>query len=251
MPPRNHQLDDVDEKPESLQQVALFVPPIKSNFNPDAPPETAEEYLQQVIYERNCRVPEVVANHHDRPPDKKHIKWMDIEPLGVENTAPEVYLPTREWCDLQCETFKTVQERISRIREKNLQPESLLDVWDIIQKEGIEMCSKTSPKLKYLIQFSQIQLVDMLQKLSQWRNRKGLPLQECDLWFTKWIYAILSCLHHPLERDDHHNLRLVAKICIQERNSVNPDREFLINPLNLIICIIGKMFGQTDFLLFW
>lgn len=40
----------------TLQQVALAVPPIDHTFDPEIAPLSGEEYLQHVIYERNFKV---------------------------------------------------------------------------------------------------------------------------------------------------------------------------------------------------
>lgn len=45
---------------DTIQKLALFVPPINENFDPNSVPLSGEEYLQRVIFERqNC--PEIVS----------------------------------------------------------------------------------------------------------------------------------------------------------------------------------------------
>uniref|UniRef100_A0A1B0CKU3 Gem-associated protein 2 n=1 Tax=Lutzomyia longipalpis TaxID=7200 RepID=A0A1B0CKU3_LUTLO len=248
--PTKHPVDFEEKVPESLQQVALAVPPIDDNFDPDAPPETGEQYLQQVIYERQRRVPEVVYNHRDRPADREDIKWIAIEGEGIESTAPLELLPTKEWCDMQCDTFRCLQKRIASIRETknlpiNLPPipkGSCSSVW-------FPFCSSNQPQLKFMIQISQAQLEDLLHHFVQWRHEGKAELS--GPWLMQWIYASLACLHQPLEPNIHYCLRQVARICIEARNCLESDCITEATPLNLIISIIAKIFGQGDLLQLW
>ncbi|XP_059622438.1 protein Gemin2 [Phlebotomus argentipes] len=234
--------DFVEKIPESLQQVALAVPPIDDNFDPDATPETGEQYLQQVIFERTRRVPEVVYNHHDRPPDKCGVTWDSSSGAPIDTTTPESLLPTNEWCSIQCDTFRRIQRRISSIRLSRRFPYNLPS----LPSDWLAFCSTQAPYLRCMIQISQARLEELLHVFVEWHLSRRAQL--ADVWLPQWIYATLACLHQPLEPSIHHCLRQVARICIEERNSLSPDCINQVNPLNLIVCIIAKVFGQVDLL---
>uniref|UniRef100_A0A1B0CZE5 Gem-associated protein 2 n=1 Tax=Phlebotomus papatasi TaxID=29031 RepID=A0A1B0CZE5_PHLPP len=245
--------DFVEKIPESLQQVALAVPPIGANFDPDTPPETGEQYLQQVIYERTQRVPEVVYNHHDRPPDRVGVSWEAVGNTSITSTAPEDLLPTKEWCEIQCETFRELQARISSIRISKKLPVNLPSIPGYCPSEWLDFCSHQAPHLKYMIQISQAQLEELLHNFVEWSQEEKANLCESsgDSWLAQWIYATLACLHQPLEPSIHFCLRQIARICIAARNSITSESILQATPLNLIICIIAKVFGQVDLMELW
>lgn len=59
-----------------------------------------------------------------------------------------------------------------------------------------------------------------------------------------WIYSTLASLDLPLSPDNCHELRELAKEMAALRAQLNSDKEYKF--LNLCICLIANVFGQTD-----
>lgn len=126
----------------------------------------------------------------------------------------------------------------------------------------IAFCEVNEPKLSICLALSQKKLEDLLETLGshfQFRidqlSSSGSESYQSGIkgvfWITKWIYATLACLHSPLEGSCLYNLRSIARICIQVRNSLktrNESTSELVLPFNLIICLIALNFRQLDLL---
>lgn len=58
-----------------------------------------------------------------------------------------------------------------------------------------------------------------------------------------WVYSTLATLELPLSPDNCHELRELAKEMAAIRSQLNTDEHKF---LNLCICLIANVFGQTD-----
>lgn len=227
----------------SPQQVALFVPPIDDSFNPDRVPQTAEEYLQQVIYERTVRCPEVASNHQNKPKAKPTTTWDKLTETTLKNLAPEDVMPTKEWIDVQLDLFQKLQSKIQKLKEdpqhetRGLSSEVIND-WKTF-------CQENPPLLKTVLSLSQLQWEDLLENQREWlAQEKELNLHSDHFWMGQWIYACLSNLMIPIEPNVHHLIREIARTCIKRRNDLKCTQQVL--PLNVLICIVSVQFKQTD-----
>lgn len=229
----------------SPQQVALFVPPIDNSFNPDRVPQTAEEYLQQVIYERTCRVPEVVANHRNKPPAKSTTTWDKLTENNLQNRAPEDVMPTKEWTDIQLDVFQKLREKIQSIKEGQENPTR--GVSEDVTNDWKTFCRENPPLLKQVLEISQSQWEDLLDSQLEWLTEakdKELNLHSEHFWMGQWIYACFANLMIPIEPNVHHLIREIARRCISRRNELTTAEE--VSPLNILICIVAIYFKQTD-----
>lgn len=231
------------------QQVALFVPPIDETFNPDRVPQTAEEYLQQVIYERTVRVPEVAYNHRNKP-KAKPTNWDKLtEDNKLKNSAPEDVLPTSEWTQIQLDMFQKLQEKIQSIKtqEENENLPQIRRLSSEVINDWKTFCQENPPLLKTVLSLSQLQWEDLLENQCEWLSQeKELKLHSEHSWMGQWIYAGLANLMIPIEPNVHHLIREIARTCIRRRNELRSSQE--VSPLSVIITIVVNHFKQTDLL---
>lgn len=230
---------DIEPTP---QKVALFVPPIDENFNPDRVPQTAEEYLQQVIYERTVRVPEVAYNTRNKPDAKPTTTWDKLTETSLSNSAPHNVMPTKEWTELQMDLFQRLRDKIEKLKKdpgnQTLKHTSEINDWK-------SFCQGNPPLLTTVLSLSQSQWEELLEYQTEWlAEEKELKLHSDHFWMGQWIYAGLANLMIPIEPNVHHLIREIARICIKRRNDMNCSQEVL--PLNVLICIVANHFKQSD-----
>lgn len=226
----------------SPQQVALFVPPIDESFDPDRFPTTAEEYLQQVIFERQVRVPEIASNHRNKP-QAKPTTWDNLTTSNLKNIAPEDLMPTKEWTEVQLGLFQKLQEKIQTLKED--EAHQTRGVSSEVINDWKTFCKENPPLLKTVLSLSQSQWEDLLENQREWLcEEKDLGLHGEHFWMGQWIYASLANLMIPIEPNVHHLIREIARTCIKRRNELKSAQEVL--PLNVLICIVSIAFKQTD-----
>lgn len=225
------------------QQIALFVPPIDDNFNPDRVPQTAEEYLQQVIYERTVRVPEVASCHRNKPSPKPTTTWDKLTECNLKNSAPHNVLPTKEWTEMTLDLFQKLQERILKLKEN--EQHRIRGLSSEVMNDWKTFCQTNPPLLKTVISLSQSQWEDLLEEQVEWlAQEKQFQLHSDHLWMGQWIYACLGSLMTPIEPNVHHLIREIARLCIKRRNELTCAKE--VSPLNVLICIVSVYFKQSD-----
>lgn len=225
------------------QQIALFVPAFDDNFYPDRVPQTGEEYLQQVIYERRMRVPEVVSNHRNKPPAKP-TSWDKLTETDLQNHAPHHVMPTKEWTDIQMDQFQKLQEKILSLKQDDDRYQSGGLSSEVIN-DWKTFCQTNPPLLKTVLSLSQLQWEDLLESQLEWlSSEKELKLHSDHLWMGQWIYACLASLMTPVEPNVHHLIRQIARSCIRRRNELKCAME--VSPLNVLICIVSVYFKQSD-----
>uniref|UniRef100_A0A1B6MB00 Gem-associated protein 2 n=1 Tax=Graphocephala atropunctata TaxID=36148 RepID=A0A1B6MB00_9HEMI len=62
----------------------------------------------------------------------------------------------------------------------------------------------------------------------------------------RWIYGMLACLELPLEPDMYFTLRQIARALLELRAGLESQDSEPLPHINLIVCIIGRYFGQED-----
>lgn len=225
------------------QQVALFVPPIDGSFNPDRVPQTAEEYLQQVIYERTVRVPEVASNHRNKPKAKPSPTWDKLNEANLKNSAPEDVMPTKEWTEVQLDLFQKLQEKIQRLKED--ESHQMRGLSSEVINDWKAFCKENPPLLKTVLSLSQSQWEALLEEQTEWlAQEKEFKLHSDHFWMGQWIYACLANLMIPIEPNVHHLIREIARMCIKRRNELTCTQE--VSPLSILICIVSIHFKQSD-----
>ncbi|XP_053675776.1 protein Gemin2 [Anopheles nili] len=271
---------------DTIQKPALAVDPPDENFDPDLMPQTGEQYLQKVMYERG-RCPVVVVAAKPQPMrQQKALSGIAALPTDeVKNVAHRALMPTKEWESMQNVKFTELRETITSYRtssqyQENLQRAHVQLNFDD-RKQLYEYCANNLPYVSTLLSIPQRNLEILLEYLHEW-------LQDCDQasttdaqmhdepseaelcdpattttppendkellrfegyrkdWIPQWIYAILACLIKPLEPYIHSVLRDIAKSCIALRNELKQEDEAKVLPLNLLISIISKHFNQSD-----
>lgn len=235
--------DDSDYTPAT----AFPIEPINEDeIDLNIPPCNGMEYLQRVILEakrcdRVVTVPPPVSINSQ--------PYLDKEEKTVSPLAPSIV-----WQEKQVSEFSILRQKIVRIKAGS-HPRPQIPLPPIADKKGWQLLcfgsvcngaddsgTGSPPLLSILVNIGQPMVDTLLNWHSQW-------LEECN-HFThlhgQWIFALLSCLELPLHPDTCSTIRFIARICQQIRNSmVEPDTSELA-AVNLLICLVGRYFGQTD-----
>ncbi|KAK2553919.1 Gem-associated protein 2 [Acropora cervicornis] len=99
----------------------------------------------------------------------------------------------------------------------------------------------TPPLLSVLQHINQATLLQVLEYHVTWLEEIGFSHQQ-----GRWFYALLVCLEKPLLPETTSLLRTLARLCATLRASLDSPHHDLISPLNLIITLVSRYFGQSD-----
>ncbi|XP_055534922.1 protein Gemin2 [Wyeomyia smithii] len=241
-----------------IQKLALAVDPPDAYFDPELQPETGEQYLQKVIYERNhCPAVVVVKPNFQHNKTTKNLTGSGLVPTDpVQNIAPRVLIPTKEWESIQNKQFADLRNTITSYRNSKHYRDNLEKTHVFLnfenRKQMHDYCANNQPYVRVLLSIPQRNLELLLEYLYDWLQgcQADDHMAECKSyrkdWITQWIYAILACIIVPLEPYIHSILRDIAKACIVMRNELTAEEESKVLPLNLLICIISRNFNQLD-----
>ncbi|BFF97079.1 protein Gemin2 [Drosophila madeirensis] len=239
---------DHDADEQSFQLQALEIREPDAGFDPQLPPQTGEEYLMHMAYERK-RCPAVVTKRSSKI--KKDVSDRGQEMLESMPLPPhKCLLPTPEWRDEQTKSFQAARSQVLEMREEltahnydqSAEPPLTTDT-----EKWQEFCRERQPLLSTLLHLSQSDLEQLLEMLSQWlQAEESVDLLIRDVWLGRWLYATLVCLHLPLEPFVYSTLRGIARSCIQLRNALSEQEVKRAAPYNLIITLIVQVFAQSD-----
>lgn len=179
-------------------------------------------------------------------------------------------LPTKEWKDIQSQEFLRTRSKILMLRQhlsahnydNNLEPPLISD-----EEAWLKFCRDTPPKLSVILRLNQRTLEQLLNMISEWlkgehmeevacssssaaANHSVLDLSNSEQWLGSWLYAVLSCLHLPLEPNVHFTLRDIARTAMRLRSRLKSHEFQKAIPYNLFIYLIAKIFDQLDLMEF-
>ncbi|KAJ3643479.1 hypothetical protein Zmor_026188 [Zophobas morio] len=228
--------DEEDDDSGILKQ-ALHVE-FPDDFNPDKVPQTGEEYLQHVIYERK-KYKQWVTVDIDRSKFKNQ-QTLKVEVGNSIKKAPSMLIPTREWQMAKIEDFTNFRKFIHFKITKELTVNSFNE------ESFIEKTQTEYPVFSEVTVYTQAAKMRMLYLIS--RHLETVPVgASIGEKMGAWIYAILTLLEKPLSPDFCYSLREFAKKCLVIRSNLDEEAsEELYNPLNLFICIVGRFYNQLD-----
>ncbi|XP_017072170.1 protein Gemin2 [Drosophila eugracilis] len=240
----------MEQEPEeqTFQLQALEIREPDSNFDPKKPPESGEEYLMHMLYERK-RCPAVVTK---RSPKIKDNTGNTFEMLDNPALPPfKCLLPTPEWRDEQVKSFQAARSQVLVLRrelanhnyDQSAEPPLTSD-----QEKWQQFCRNEQPLLSTLLHLTQSDLEHLLEMLSKWLKDPDSPVDLLqDVWLARWLYATLVCLHLPLEPHVFSTLRYIARSCIHLRNALKVEEVQRAAPYNLLLTLIIQVFAQSDF----
>ncbi|KAE8750895.1 hypothetical protein FOCC_FOCC002323 [Frankliniella occidentalis] len=217
------------------------------NIDLNVPPANGMEYLQRVMLEAK-RCEQIVSV----PPKLSKNSQPDIVQPEIKSVSP--FAPSLEWQEKQVSDFSNLRQKISQ-RKASRHPGPQITLPSISDKKGWkqlcfgiqcdEECENSSgspPLLSILVNIGQPMVDTLLNWHSQW-------LEECNHithLHGQWIFALLSCLELPLHPDTCSTLRYIARICQQIRNSMVEPEASQLAAVNLLICLVGRYFSQSD-----
>ncbi|XP_044271635.1 gem-associated protein 2 [Tribolium madens] len=228
---------DEDDDDCGILKQALHVE-FPENFNPNKVPQTGEEYLQHVIYERRQCKTWLTA-------DIDRSKFLNQQTLKLEvgnriNKGSPLLLPSKKWQTQKIDEFTSFQKFICFKIDK----ESTVSSFN--EETFLNKVLLQDPQFSELAAYTQAAKIRMFQIISKHVNSipKGESLGKK---MGAWIYAILTLLEKPLSPDSCYTLREFAKRCLDLRSNLDEHAsEELYMPLNLFICIIARFYNQLD-----
>lgn len=229
---------DTSSDDYAIQKKALDVQ-LPEDFNPNAIPQTGEEYLQHVIYERTKKCRKWVTAKQDFTVFNKNQTVHITEDTEVKKALDKFY-PSRKWQD---KAFKDFTELRNFIHNNGpFDPKKEL----MITENFLEIIEQSPPKFSDIKEYCQAAKIKMLEEiishLDEFDDSKGLSHN-----LGAWIYAILALLVKPLSPSCCSTLRDLAKKCANIRAKFGDtiDKKIAV-PLNLFICVIARYFNQLD-----
>ncbi|XP_068149892.1 protein Gemin2 [Drosophila tropicalis] len=257
-------MQNKEKEEESFQLQALEICEPDASFDPTKPPETGEEYLTHMLYERK-RCPAVVTRKCKVKPTAGNANQHANHSLTMLESLPlcgyRQMLPTPEWQDAQVTSFQAARSRVLTLRRElstQKYDQSVEPPLTTESEKWQEFCKQQQPLLSTLLRLSQTDLEYLLEMYATWlpqseadvtngneNSSRCIDLRR-DVWLAHWLYATLVCLHLPLEPYVFSTLRSIARSCIQLRNQLTGEQVDRAAPYNLIITLIVHVFAQTD-----
>ncbi|XP_020809723.1 protein Gemin2 [Drosophila serrata] len=238
-----------DPEEQSFQMQALEIREPDANFDPEKPPESGEEYLMHMAYERK-RCPAVVTKRSSKIKDSPTNCLINYSSFFQPALPPfRCLLPTPEWRQQQVKSFQIARSQVLILRkelaqnnyDQGAEPPLTSD-----QEKWQEFCRNQQPLLSTILHLTQNDLEHLLEMLSNWLQAEEVDLLQ-DVWLARWLYATLVCLHLPLEPYVFSTLRYIARSCIHLRNQLKAEESQRAAPYNLLLTLILDVFAQTDF----
>ncbi|XP_030753648.1 gem-associated protein 2 [Sitophilus oryzae] len=219
-----------------IQKKALDVC-IPENFDPNSIPQTGEEYLQHVIYERTKKCKKWVTAKADFTKFTKN-QTVHINKDVATSKALDKFYPTKDWQDNALKDFIQLRNFVNNSK-------TALPLRDRFRTEDLlRKIHEAAPKFSEITQYSQAAKVQLLQDITNTLKQDRTFINNN---VGSWIYAILVLLEKPLTPDCCFKLREFTKICADIRAGLSDSvNEEVAAPLNLYICIIARYFNQLD-----
>ncbi|XP_039290085.1 gem-associated protein 2-like [Nilaparvata lugens] len=271
--------EEEDQDTTNFLTPALYMEPLPKDYRPGTGPVTdGFEYLKRVRYEalttpivsfpeqqfRSIKIDDgASASYLPFTAEKVSATYMPLTSEKV-TVCDETFLPSLEWQNEQVADFSDLRHAIAIRREdekthgtnvKEVFPEKHSEqAWfEICIKEPIKPkkfqyhagigkhCYK-EPLLSFLLSMSQDTLLSLLENFVLWINEGHTSVQLSG----RWIYCIFSVLEVPLIPEMCSALRELCKLAAKERSILEEHESRTVNTLNLIICLVGRYFSQTD-----
>ncbi|KAL7640840.1 UNVERIFIED_CONTAM: hypothetical protein RMT77_009115 [Armadillidium vulgare] len=254
---------DSSDEGENIMSQALPIGNLDfNNFDPSAPPASAEDYLKKVMWEaKQCE--EIVTVNLKQDQIRKH---QPIVKKPNKMSAPLEFVPPREVQKEFLAQFSLLRDKIESCRTTGNIPsppvrlprEREQEKWcnlcfgssfqrSILLKQGKTeselppLVEGTQPLLSILLNISSITLENIIEWHSNWLEVVGFSELQ-----GRWLFSLLACLEKPLTPEMCSLLRGVLKNCALIRASLESvDHPHLIH-LNMLITIISRYFGQDD-----
>lgn len=160
--------------------------------------------------------------------------------LGKEDST-KLTLPKKSdsmgWCRFCLGEQTTMKIFGRKDNKKSVKDEDLLESSD---SQGTDQ-DGTPPLLSVVLQINQATLLQVLEFHVEWLEEIGFSHDQ-----GKWFYALLVCLEKPLLPETTSLLRTLARLCATLRASLESPYHPLVTPLNLMITLVSRYFGQSD-----
>jgi len=246
------------------------------NFGETKLPSSGYEYLRRVHLEaRQC--PDVVVADLDTTSFSSR-QTVHVNERTGWSPAPAGFAPSIDWQMQQAADFADVRQRLVHHKSKWGKVDSTAVVlpkkndplgwccfclgeqvaskisWrkgsnknevdenlpesDSPQKTGQE---GTLPLLSVLRHINQATLLQVLEYHVAWLEEIGFSHHQ-----GRWFYALLVCLEKPLLPETTSLLRTLARLCATLRATLESPYHDLVSPLNLIVTLVSRYFGQSD-----
>ncbi|XP_054275623.1 gem-associated protein 2 isoform X2 [Macrosteles quadrilineatus] len=244
----------ISEEEESFQRPALFVPSIDEDEDLSQPPMDGFEFLKRVVAERKT-IDDVVIKPVDAEKIKTQTKFADniLHFSEVEN----------KFC-LDEKTQRKIISDFSKLRKKceairnrmshthldklrrSLPKISKEDDWLVLLSNHpinlAKAIDSTSSNVELCIAIAWAKISSVMIHIRDFISdgKLDIPLA------CRWIHILLACASQPLNPDLHSVLREITRILISLRSKLEREDFEDLPPIFLIICVIGRYFGQQD-----
>eukprot|EP01134_Creolimax_fragrantissima_P003071 CFRG3071T1 len=253
-----------DTEDDDLLMAPAFPVGDIDGFDPTAPPATGEDFLRQVRHEAGKFPATIVAKNVD-PRKYDNCQTVALEVVEVNKFCGRERIPSEQWERYALAEFTAASKAIQKFRSSKLQrqadssasptkvalpPLSDRTSWRAVflgtHHSADSPSHRLRPFLHVVASLSHKAVSSLLGLLaSELRTKSPTILQ------LEWTFALLSCLE-ATPPDISSTLRGIMKVlidCRANEDVVTLDRKqdiLLLGAVNLIITIIGRLFGQLD-----
>ncbi|CAG9771629.1 unnamed protein product [Ceutorhynchus assimilis] len=230
-------MDTESSDEETVSQRKALDVQMPHDFDPNSIPQTGEEYLQHVIYERTKKCKTLVVANGDFSKFDKN-RTIHLDKSSDVHKPLDKFIPTKEWLDNAIKDFTQLRNLIKN-SSKDLPYENVTNLC-------IKKVENSPPVFSDITRYTQASKINMLHEITSHLDKFDSTTGISENLGT-WIYGILILLEKPLTPDCCFKLREFAKKCASIRADLKDDIDASVAvPLNLYICIIARYFNQLD-----
>ncbi|XP_066247813.1 protein Gemin2 [Euwallacea similis] len=213
---------------------------IPDDFDPNSVPQTGEEYLQHVIYERNKKCPKCVKADIDISKYRSNQTVFSYQYPGLP-VALEKFYPTKTWRDKALYDFNQFRNFLANTVTRD-EADQVFSA-ETFRQRLKDLSHPTFSELTSYSQASKIFMLDLINNhLQDFDAATGITEA-----LGVWIYGILALLEMPLTPDCYVKIRNFAITCGNIRSTFSEDvSKHIATPLNLYIAIITTVYNQQD-----
>uniref|UniRef100_A0A1B6M3D1 Gem-associated protein 2 n=1 Tax=Graphocephala atropunctata TaxID=36148 RepID=A0A1B6M3D1_9HEMI len=247
----DYDADIIDE----LNVLALPRPPSVEGEDLSLPPMDGIQFIRRVIKETKKCEP-VTTVEMNFPPQTN----VSVIKIPTKRECNKELLPTKDYQQSVVADFSKLRLKMEYLRKrtkhdgafrtfkKTLPNEEENEEWlKICSQNGpdvVKECEETAkgPSTRLCLAMSQCTNMHVLSYFPDWLTEGLLSVVDS----CRWIYGMLACLELPLEPDMYFTLRQIARALLELRAGLESQDSEPLPHINLIVCIIGRYFGQED-----
>jgi len=206
----------------------IYDPNYAGNFDDCADDNTFYNYTYNTNYDINNPTQYPTQNQYTTQQYENTNTEIEIDTNITSNTNTNMNTSTSTNTELNISTNSNI-----RINKKSSEPKA-------VRVTTIGQYS-LPPLLSIIVNLDQVTVISVIQHHINWLENKPLTKHS-----AQWLHSLLALLEKPLDPDTASALRVLLRRASELRAKLTTPQDALLPPLNILITIVAKYFGQME-----